>query len=156
MTGAPAETWKKFNFTTTPGWAFMFGAAGAAAFSNRATGYLPLTRASAKRITTVRWGFLGLIPLAVLFFAAGVILEPSTVGDETRGTIAGILILLGIAALFVSLLGFLIGRSYYGPTARIIERRELPEPLVEIRNVHPAFVAAVQQHQQARAAQFQR
>jgi hypothetical protein len=153
MTGAVAETWRKFNFTTTPGWSFMFGAVGAAAFSNRVSGYLPLTKASSARITNVRWLFLGLIPLSIVLFVAAGFAVPSDPNDSTRNTIAGILALLGIAGLFFALIGVFMARNYFGPSARIIERREYHEPLVEIRRVHPAFAAAVQQHQQARAAQ---
>jgi hypothetical protein len=155
MTGAPAEMWRKFTFTTTPGWAFMFGAIGAAAFASQATGFLPLTRVSSKRLTTVRLVFLGLIPLSVVFFVAAVIAAPSDPNDQTRSTITGVLVLLGIAALFFALVGVLLARSYFGPTAKITERREFAEPLVEIRRVHPAFVSAVRQHQQARAAQLE-
>jgi len=152
MTGAPAEMWRKFTFTNTPAWAFMFGAIGAAAFSSRVSGYLPLTRQASKRITRVRWLFGGLIPLAIVFWVAGVIAVPA--GDDTiRATIAGVLFLLGFAALFVGLLGILLARNYLGPGARIIDRGGQPQPLIELRRVHPAFVAAVQQLQQARAAQ---
>jgi len=153
MTGAPAEMWRKFTFTNTPGWAFMFGALGAAAFSSRASGYLPLTRQASKRITRLRWLFAALIPLAIVFWVVGGIVTPPG-EDVTRATIAGVLILLGFASIFLGLLGILLARNYFGPGARIIERRGQPEPLVELRRVHPAFVAAVQQLQQARAAQF--
>jgi len=153
MTGAQAEMWRKFTFTNTPAWAFMFGAIGAAAFSSRVSGYLPLTRQASKRITRVRWLFAGLIPLAIVFWVAGGIVVPAG-DDNTRAAIAGVLFLLGFAAILVGIIGILIGRNYFGPGARIIERRGQPEPLVELRRVHPAFVAAVQQHQQARAAQL--
>jgi len=153
MTGAQAEMWRKFTFTNTPAWAFMFGAIGAAAFSSRVSGYLPLTRQASKRITRVRWLFAGLIPLAIVFWVAGGIVVPAG-DDNTRAAIAGVLFLLGFTAILVGIIGILIGRNYFGPGARIIERRGQPEPLVELRRVHPAFVAAVQQHQQARAAQL--
>ena len=156
MTGAPAETWRKFTFTSTPGWAYLFGALGAAAFSSRATGHLPLTREAAKRIALVRWVFVGLIPIAILFWIAAGIAAPSDQSDTTRGAVSGFLILFGIAAIFVAFVGVLLARSYFGPSARIIERRGQYQPLVELRRVHPAFVAAVQQLQHARAAQLQR
>ena len=154
MTGAPAEMWRKFTFTNTPAWAFMFGAIGAAAFSRRVSGYLPLTKRSSQRITRVRWLFAGFIPLAVLLWIAAAIAAPADQTDSTRNTIAGVLLLLGVVALLVALVGLVVARSSFGPTARIMERRGQPEPLIELRRVHPAFVAAVQQHQQARAAHF--
>ena len=122
MTGAPAETWRKFTFTSTPGWAYLFGALGAAAFSSRATGHLPLTREAAKRIALVRWVFVGLIPIAILFWIAAGIAAPSDQSDTTRGAVSGFLILFGIAAIFVAFVGVLLARSYFGPSARIIER----------------------------------
>ncbi len=153
MTGAPAEMWRKFTFTNTPAWAFLFGAIGAAAFSSRVSGYLPLTRQASKRITTIRWVFAGVAAAAVLFWIAGGVVLPSG-DDQTRSTIAGVLFLLGFVAFIAGILGILLARSYYGPSARIIDRGRQPQPLIELRRVHPAFVAAVQQLQQARAAQF--
>jgi len=97
-----------------------------------------------------------LIPIAILFWIAAGIAAPSDQSDTTRGAVSGFLILFGIAAIFVAFVGVLLARSYFGPSARIIERRGQYQPLVELRRVHPAFVAAVQQLQHARAAQLQR
>ena len=153
MTGAPAETWRRFTFTNTPPWAFAFGAIGAAAFSQRVTGYLPMTKQVSKRINTWRWIFLGLIPVAIVLWVAGGIVAPSN-GDATQGTIAGLLFFLGIVAILAALIGAIVARSVLGPRARITEVRGAPERLIELRRVHPAFVAAVQQLQQARAAEI--
>ncbi len=152
MTGVPAEMWRKFTFTNTPAWALMFGAIGAAAFSRRVSGYLPLTRQASKRITTMRWVFAGVAAAAVLFWIAGGVVAPSG-DDQTRSTIAGVLFLLGSVVFLAGIIGIFVTRSYYGPSARIIDRGGQPQPLIELRRVHPAFVAAVQQLQQARAAQ---
>jgi len=156
VTGAPAEMWRKFTFTNTPAWAFMFGAIGAAAFSRRVSGYLPLTRDASSRITLVRWLFVGLIPVGILFWVASAIASPGpNSSDGTASTISALLFLFGLAAFFFSIVGILLGRNWFGPSARITEVRGQPGLLVELRRVHPAFVAAVQQHQQARAAQLQ-
>jgi len=155
MTGAPAETWRKFTFTSTPPWAFLLGALGAAAFSSRVTGYLPLTRTSSKRVTIARSVFFGFIPLAILFWVASAMVLPEPNGDATRGAIAGFLFLFGLAAFGIAIIGILVGRNSFGPSGKIIERREYNQPIVELGRVHPVFVGAVQQHQQARAAQVQ-
>ena len=156
VTGAPAEMWRRFTFTNTPPWALMFGAIGAAAFSSRVSGYLPLTRQASKRITFWRWIFFGLIPLAVLFWVVAAIVAPSNdAPNQTAGVVAVVLLLLGVAALLAALIGAVVVRSSVVPGARIIDRRGQPEPLVELRRVHPAFVAAVQRLQQERAAQLQ-
>jgi hypothetical protein len=151
--GTPAEMWRKFTFTNTPAWAFLFGAIGAAAFSSRASGYLPLTRQASKRITRIRWVFAGVAAAGVLFWIAGGVVA-SFGDDQTRSTIYGVFFLLGFGVVIAGILGILLARSYYGPSARIIDRARQPQPLIELRRVHPAFVAAVQQLQQARAAQF--
>jgi hypothetical protein len=155
MTGAPAEMWRKFTFTNTPGWAYLFGAIGAAAFSSRVSGYLPLTRQASKRITTMRWILVGLIPVAVAFWVAAGIIAPSS--DAPNATASGValgLVLLGLAALLAALIGAVVVRHSWGPGAKVIQPRGQYQSLVELRRVHPAFVAAVQQLQQARAAQF--
>ena len=73
MTGAQAETWRKFRFASTPGWAYLFllllctGIGLLIIFilmyavSRRASGYLPLTRASSQKVALATW-----IPLALI------------------------------------------------------------------------------------------
>jgi hypothetical protein len=73
MTGAPAETWRKFRFSTAPAWAALFllllctGLGLLIVFlaiylvSRRATGYLPLTRAASRRVGLASWIPAGLV-----------------------------------------------------------------------------------------------
>ena len=73
MTGAPAETWRKFRFSTAPAWAAVFllllctGVGLLIVFlaiylvSRRASGYLPLTRASSRRVGLASWIPAGLL-----------------------------------------------------------------------------------------------
>lgn len=71
MTGAPAETWRKFTFSTIPAWAvallplICLGLLplfiGLYAVSRRASGHLPLTRASSRRVALASWIPTGLI-----------------------------------------------------------------------------------------------
>ena len=156
MTGAQAEMWRKFTFTNTPPWAFMFGAIGAAAFATRITGHLPLTRQASQRMTRARWVFALLIPLGVAFWIGSAIVSPGPNStDSTASAISGFLFLFGLLAFFMAVIGILLGRGWFGPTARITQPRGQSEALIELRRVHPAFVTAVQQLQQARAAQLQ-
>ena len=149
MTGAPAETWRKFTFSKSPPWAFWVGGVLLrAALAEHTSGYLPLTRASVNRIRTVTWIFGGLIPLAFAFFVVGVLVD---------GSLTLFFLLVGIGSLFAGLIGVLIGRSAVSPSAIIYDRQPgYYESLLELRNVHPSFVAAVQQHQQMRAQQAPR
>jgi hypothetical protein len=151
MTGAPAETWRKFSFSTAPPWAFWVGGLLVAALmSRRASGYLPLTRASVRKLRLFTLTFLGLIPLAVVFWIASGV--TSSLNNPVWSAITFLLFVLGIASMLVSLIGIVIARRSFGPTGKIFE----PQPgqyesLIELRNVHPTFVIATRQLQQARA-----
>jgi len=154
MTGQPAETWRKFKFATAPPWAFLLGVIAILALSRRATGYLPLTRDSAKKLSMFTWIFVGLLPLAVLFWVVAAFVAPPN-SDPVRSTITLLLVLLGFASFFIGLIGVVVGRRFYGPTGKVLEQqRGYYEPLIELQRVHPNFVAAVRQRQQERAAQY--
>lgn len=61
--------------------------------------------------------------------------------------------LAGLSLVFVGLIGIVLLRGLYGPAAVILPQRPgYYGLLVELRRVHPNFVAAVQQHQHARWA----
>jgi len=163
MTGLPAETRRKFSFKTVPGWAH---ASGALAFTGlgllapvveeaatrRASGYLPLTRASRRKLMLLEVVSLSL--LAFMFVVWMVALIFSGTSDQTSSAIAGILFVLG----WLCLLGFIVGlvvRPRIGPRGTVIGRpSSYHDNLVELRHVHPAFVAAVNQMQTARAAHY--
>ena len=153
MTGQPAETWKKFTFTKTPPWAFFVGGVLlSSALAERVTGYLPLTRASAQKVNTVRWIFGGLIALGFLLWVVSFV-----VAANTTGAAWGLLFLGGLGLMFAGLIGLVIGRGAMGPRARLFDVQPGQyQRLIQLDNVHPNFVAAVQQHQQARAAQQSR
>jgi predicted transporter len=168
MTGRPAETWKKFNFATPPDWAYALlfliclGGIGLVAFavtiavvSQRASGYLPLTRSSARTVSLAFW-----IPVAFLIACPVVWLIALIVGaagnnDPTANGVAAAFLFLGFLCLLAGLVGRLVIMRTVTPRAKV----NAPAPgqtdrIVELRNVNPAFVMAVQQHQQARAAQY--
>ena len=154
MTGQPAETWRRFRFSTAPPWAFLLGVIAMLALSRRATGYLPLTRDSAKKLSIFTWVFVGLLPLALLFWVAAAFVAPPD-SDPVRSTITLLLVFFGFGSFIVGLIGGIVGRRLYGPTGKVLEQQPgYYEPLIELRRVHPNFVAAVRQRQQERAAQY--
>lgn len=73
MTGAQAESWRKFRFATTPAWAYLFllllctGIGLLIVFilmyavARRASGHLPLTRTSSQKVALATW-----IPVALI------------------------------------------------------------------------------------------
>jgi hypothetical protein len=94
MTGAPAETWRKFNFSTAPAWAVAllplvcFGLLplfiGLYAVSRRASGRLPLTRASSRRVALASWIPAGLILVSFLMGFAALVVLGATSSTTTR------------------------------------------------------------------------
>jgi hypothetical protein len=154
MTGAPAETWRRFSFATTPTWAYFLGAIAAAIFARRASGYLPLTRACRKKLTLAKWVPLGLIPLGFLLLIGGVFVGPSG-SNSIASTFGWLVFFTGFASLIVGVVGASVVRASFGPAGKVMERQPWQyDQLVELKRVHPAFVVAVQQHQHARAAQY--
>jgi hypothetical protein len=122
--------------------------------SDRATGYLPLTRASAKKLWVVRWVFTALIPFAFVLWGIGIFVSALGKTNPVNSAIFEFLFLIGFGALFGGLVGSILGWRAVGPEARLLERRQGDrESLVELRNVHPVFAAATRQIQEARATQ---
>lgn len=167
MTGRPAETWRKFQFTTAPGWAYLFllliciGIGLLLIFivmfavSRRASGYLPLTHASSRYVGRASTAGLALFLLVVALWAAGIAVSVVAGGDSSAAsTASGILFALGLLTLLIATTYWLLVKPRFGPQGTVMAKRPGEwDNLVEIRHVHPAFVAAVQQHQQMRAAQ---
>jgi hypothetical protein len=154
MTGAPVEVWHKFKFSTTPGWAFLGGALMATALARRASGYLPLTRASLKKLRLVTWGSVGLLPLTILFWSAAAFAAPSD-SDGVRSGITAVLVLLGLVSIFGFLVGLVFVRRMVGPSGIVKDQPPgYSDSLIELRRVHPVFAAEVRRLQHARAAQM--
>lgn len=155
MTGQPAETWRKFTFSSAPPYAFWVGGLLLASImSRRASGYLPLTRASVKKLRTFTLGVVGLIPLGFVLITAGAIVGSNAGNDPIGSSVAFLLFALGIAAIIIALIAILVVRRTYGPTGKVFEEQPGQyQSLIELNNVHPAFVTAVQQLQQMRAQQ---
>jgi hypothetical protein len=166
MTGAPAETWRKFRFATAPGWAYAFlillvtGIGLLPVFilmavvSRRASGHLPLTKASSRRLNLILWLVVALVVLTPVLWLTAAIFGSNT-NDQTATSIAGFGFILGILTFLAFIVAWLVVRPMVGPRGRVLEQPPgYYDKLVELRRVHPNFVAAVNQVHQARAAQY--
>jgi hypothetical protein len=163
MTGRPAETWKKFRFATPPDWAYgllllvCLGGLGILAFaivvaivSQRASGYLPLTRSSSRTATLAFWIPIGLVIAAPVSWLVAI-----PFAADSQSSLFPVFLFLGFGFLLVGLIGRLAVTPWIAPRAKVFPIAPgQTDRIVELRNVHPAFVAAVQQHQHARAAQY--
>jgi hypothetical protein len=168
MTGRPAEVWRKFKFSTPPTWVYALlilvclGGIGVIVYavvvtviSQKASGFLPLTREGRRTVNLAVWTPVSLIiAWAVLWLLAAIIGLPST--DATAQSIAGVMFWVGAVLLLLGLIGRLLVMPLVILGAKVME----PQPgqvdkLVELRRVHPAFVAAVLQMHTARMAQLQ-
>lgn len=162
MTGSRADTWGTFRFKTVPRWAEMSGAAGLAglhllgplveeATMRRAKGRLPLSKSSKRMLRIVNVGLLSLIPAGFALVVGAVAINSY---DPANASIGGTLGMLGLLALLAGGFGVIAIPPRFGPGGVVLPApRGFNDYVVELRRVHPAFVAAVQQHQQARAAQ---
>lgn len=167
MTGRPAETWRRFRFATPPTWAYALlvlaclGGIGIigyaivmAAIAQRARGYLPLTLASRRTVNLAFWGPLALLGLALAMWVAAAIIGLPT-SDPTLNTIGAVLFWIGLLVFVFGLIGRLVITPLIGPRAKV--REQVPgqyDRIVELRNLNPAFVAAVNQAHQARYASY--
>jgi hypothetical protein len=166
MSGRPAETWKRFKFVTSPAWAYALlvlvcaGGLGFIAYAivmtvvaQRASGYLPLTRTSSRTATLAFWVPTGLlIAWFVTWVVAAIIGWLST--DSTVSTIGGVSFGLGFLLLAAGLVGRLIVAPSLRPGGKVMGIAPgQNDRVVELRNVHPNFVAALNHVYQARAAQ---
>ncbi len=164
MTGRPGEVWRKFKFSTPPTWVYALlilvciGGLGIILYavivtlvSQKASGQLPLTKASRNRLNAYIGVVVALLPASFVLFFAG--LAVGSNNDSTSSAIWIVLVITGLL-LFVLFVVGALARSLFGPRGKVME----PQPgqldrLVELRNVHPAFVAAIQQQHAARMAQ---
>lgn len=154
MTGAPAETWRKFTFSKTPGWAFLVGGALlSAALTERISGYLPMTRASAEKIRMARFAFGGLLIAGLALWIGWLFLAANSSSAALWA-----LFVIGLGAMVAGLIGLSVSRKVLAPSGKLLEQQPgyYNLRMIEIANVHPAFAAAVQQQQQMRAQEAYR
>lgn len=162
MTGRPAETWRKFTFSTPPGWTYallvliclgvvglLIAGAIIYAVSERATGHLPLTRSSKRLADLAYW-----VPIALLIASPIAWIMAVVFGGNNQSAVFPTLFLLGIALLVAGLLGRLVGTPLIAPRGKVFPLQPGQyDRLVQITNVNLVFVTAVRQHQHARYAQ---
>jgi hypothetical protein len=156
--------WRKFKFSTPPTWSYALlilvclGGMGIIALAvvmaltaQRASGYLPLTRDSSQFVTLAFWAPIAVMALAVVvWIAAFPVASSSSIGDA-----AGWLFWIGLMLLLSGLAGRLIVTPLLGPRAKVMEVAPgQADRIVELRNVHPAFVAAVLARQHEHAARI--
>jgi predicted transporter len=167
MTGRPAETWKKFKFATPPDWTYALlilvclGGLGfivftivVAAVSQRASGFLPLTRSSSRTVALAFWIPIALLIAWVVSWVIAAIFGFSS-NDPTASAIAGAFFWLGLFFLAAGMIGRFVVTPLISPRAKVREMAPgHTDRIVELRNVHPLFVAAVLQRQQASALQY--
>ena len=160
MTGAPAETWQRFRFVTAPAWAYAFlilvvtGIGLLPIFilmtvvSRRASCYLPLTRASQRRVRLGTWLCVDLFILAILLWIGAGVAASIWPDNSTASIFIGLAVFTGILSILAAAAGWLLVRPRFGPGGRVLDRPPGSQDyLVELRRVHPAFVAAItQQH----------
>ena len=156
MSGEPAETWRKFNFTSAPAWAFWVGGLLLSyAMARRASGYLPLTRASERLLKTPNWPVIAFAAIGAMLWVTAIVVGLTAGGSNVGSAAAVWAALFGGWSLFVTLIAFLFTNRGFGPTGKVLEQQYGQyEPLVELRRVHPRFVEAVRRHQDERARQL--
>jgi ABC-type dipeptide/oligopeptide/nickel transport system permease component len=175
MTGAPAETWRRFRFTTPPAWALLFVFliwVGIGFFltlplaylvGRHASGRLPLTRESKRRLEIPIWA--GVAALAVTAVAWIVAAIAASIQPDPTNPAGGAASLLSLASLVLVWLGvptFVLGVVLlefgvqlgplpYGPRAKVKKQVPgQPDRVVELQRLHPAFVEAVLEMQRSR------
>ncbi len=170
MSGQPAEVWGRFRFATAPQWAaalhilpLMVTGVGlvlifliTAAVSRRVGGWLPLTRSSRRKLRAVFWTFTGLLVggLAAGFWGLGaVVLAPDMQGSQVA--VGFLLLAVGLTSFIMGALGHVVVRPRVGPQGIVTAQwvRGLGN-VVELRNLHPVFVIAVERLQHQRAAMY--
>lgn len=169
MTGRPAETWRKFTFSTAPTWTYALlalwclGLLGilisviiTGAVSLRVGGHLPLTRSSRTIANLASWipNSLILGSIAAITAVAAAAFANVDAGDPNAGAVAGITFLVSIFALVVGLVVRLFIAPFIVPRGKVEEVPGSLERIVELRNVSPAFVAAANQMYAERSARW--
>src|SRR5712692_6770096 len=152
MTGLPAETWRRFRFSTAPVWAIAFVfllCVGIGFFvmlplaylvGRRASGRLPLTRRSKRLLELPMWGAIVVLAFTALVgIGAAVAFTRPYDPANPWPQLAGIVLL---STGFVSLLaggvllqmGLQLGGPLYGPRGKVMKQEPgQPDRLIELQ-----------------------
>jgi hypothetical protein len=166
-TGRPAETWRRYRFTTPPAWTYALlilvclGGLGIIVYavivsivSNRASGFLPLTKTSKRTVDLAVSTPLALLGAWIFLWVAAAVVG-IVASDPAMQTVAWVMFWLGTLSLAAGVIGRLVVTPLVGPRATVME--QMPgqyDKLVELKRVHPAFVAAINARHLDRAAQY--
>ncbi len=144
MTGAPADTWRRFRFATLPLNEWMASGPFSIRNERRASGYLPLSRSSDTKLSLTAWVPVGVGVLGVVASIAAVVLLQSSSSSTAAG--GGLLLLAGLVLLSLGGGSLLVLKPLVGPQGRVKYLQGESgqhETIVELSRVHPAFVAAL-------------
>jgi len=144
MTGRPAQMWRPFRAGPPADWVVkgLMGIGGSRLIRHRISGHLPLTKSSNDMLALIETSY-ALFPLALLAWVGGFWLVRNYSADADLSALGGTLILIAVGCVFGFVCGVVV-RSLVGPTAKVVDL--IPGALhqvVELRRVHPSFVAAV-------------
>ena len=150
----PAWAYALLLLVCAGGLGFIAYAIAMAAVAERASGYLPLTRSSSRTVTLAFWVPTSLLIAWVAAWVLTVALAWSTTDPNVR-TLAWVCFGLGFLLLAAGFAGRLIIAPLLRPRGKVMGMAPgQNDRLVELRNVHPNFVAALNQLYQARAAPY--
>ena len=108
-----------------------------------AVGRLPLTMAANRKLVLITW-----VPAG--FMVSGAILAVVAARIGFDSVVATALLVQGLFTMVLAGIVLLVLRPFVGPQGRVLDRRQgEAEVLVELRRVHPAFVAAVTEFEQS-------
>jgi hypothetical protein len=148
ISGRPAEDWVTITYRTAPMEARVVSSAVAAMVATSVRCHLPVTRSEKTSIQLVRW-FPRVLVLLVLVSIFGGCAECSLTPPDWSG-VGAFLFLLGCLALVPALLLWKFVPDLAVPRATVYETPPYGAKLVELRNVSPAFIQAVEQLHLAR------
>ena len=164
--GEPADSWWWFRPFTTYRWArpfllllilfivgFVLTGPLAYVLATRAGGHLPMKAVYARRLWLVPRVSAAILGIGVLMFVVGL---QAPIGNVVLGLAGVFLVFTSPIVILAGLIGVQIGLQVawnpLAPRGRIFKRKPGdPDAIVEISNVHPAFVVAAQQMYAARA-----
>lgn len=165
--GEPADAWWKFRPFSTYVWArpflfllllfvvgFVVDGPLAYLLARRASGHLPMQSKYARRLRMLPRVSAAILAAGVVMLVAALHAPLNNVVLGLAGilafTVAPIVILIGLLGVQ---LGLQVAWNPMAPRARVYKRRPGdPDRIVEISNVHPAFVAAAQAMYSSRSA----
>jgi len=168
MTGQPAETRRRFRFIRPPAWSSVFlllmcvgigfVVSGILIFlvAQKVSGVLPLTSRSDRRLSRMLQISIAVLAVVGVMWIMALVL--STTGNPLAQLMALLLVSFGLMAFLLGFTGLQVGlqilRPVFGPTAMVLARQPgQTQTWLELRNVHPAFVAAVEQSRAGRVSQ---